>query len=145
MDQVYCFHGVEQRAKFGVDVDENGLEICRRCRRPVLESIMAAAAHDNVPQVLIATVPEISGCRIAGYRGLVSATVADRVAPSPGRAGNALTEALDEVRRQAATLGANAVVGLQLQAAAPGDTAVVMLMGTAVVVEALTPREGATP
>lgn len=136
MDQVYCFHGPEQRAKFGVDVDANGLEVCRRCRRPVLESIVAAAAREDVPPVLVATVPEIAGCRIGGYRGLVSTTVVDRPTATPGRSGNALADALDDVRRQAGALGANAVVGLQMQVASPGDAAVVMLMGTAVVVEA---------
>jgi uncharacterized protein YbjQ (UPF0145 family) len=141
MDQVYCFHEEDQRAKFGVDIDGNGLQICRRCRRPVLESIMVAAARDDVPQVLLATVPEIAGLRIGGYRGLVSATVAERATATPGQSGNVLADALDEVRRQAGTLGANAIVGLQMQAAAPGSAAVVMLMGTAVIVEAPAPHD----
>ena len=137
MDQVYCFHGPAQRAKFGVDVDENGVETCQRCRRPVKESVMRAGVQAETPDLLIATVATLPGHRIVAYRGLVTAHATDQ-----GRAvgllpGGSWHTALDEIRRQAIACGANAVVGLQLQTGSGprGEATVVFLMGTAVVAE----------
>ena len=141
MDETYCFHGPSQRAKFGVDVGDDGIETCRRCRRPVRESVTRMASHAESPLVVVTTVANVPGCRVVAYRGVVAASAADHGRPQGHGPGSAWDAVMDDLRGQAAALGGNAVVGLQFHvaSAAGGDT--VHAAGTAVVAAPL----GAVP
>src|SRR5262245_47728409 len=49
MSDEFCNHGLLQLSKYGVDVDERGVETCRRCGRPTRDSYLSATAVDEGP------------------------------------------------------------------------------------------------
>lgn len=95
-------------------------------------------------EVKISTTDEIFGYRITKFVGPVS-EIAGASGTTAGRKGShALWKAMDGLSKQASSIGANAIVGLQGSAFGAGggitnmlggDAVGVLLIGTAVVVE----------
>ena len=49
MSDEYCNHGLIQLSKFGVDVDQRGVETCRGCGLPTWDSTRKARAAELPP------------------------------------------------------------------------------------------------
>jgi hypothetical protein len=73
-----CSHGLIQRDRLGVDVDERGIETCRGCGKPIWESAMKANASVEADRSLHGTTAATEGdppkrsaasTPAAGYQG----------------------------------------------------------------------------
>jgi uncharacterized protein YbjQ (UPF0145 family) len=100
------------------------------------------------------TLSEIPGFQITKVLGLVTELASASGFTAETKGANALDAALTELGRSAALVGANAVVGFQASAfgarggitsAFGGDAVGILLVGTAVVVEATSGAEAPPP
>ena len=138
----FCSHGLVQRAKLGTDLDAAGREICRGCGLPTMETVIAVGGVDvrRAADVILTTLPTVPGREIAEVLCLIDGTGHPAMAPlstTADRGSRAIDEARDELRRSAAQLRADAVVGIVMSSYSGGARSVnqavgVNLLGTAV-------------
>lgn len=135
--------------KCGVELPENA-KFCSRCGA----SIGAGASLPATPKFLMVTTPTIAGYRIKKILGVVTgltprtrglggkfvagieSMLGGEVTAFTSELEKARVEALDRVKRSAQELGANAIIGLDLETSDIFQgTMVISATGTAVVVE----------
>lgn len=138
----FCSHGLVQRTKLGTDVDARGLETCRGCGLPTMESAIAVGGVPirRADDVILTTLQAVPGRAIAEVIGLVHGTGHPAMAPlstTADRGARAIDEARDELREAASRMHADAVVGIVMSSYSGGARSVnqavgVNLLGTAV-------------
>jgi uncharacterized protein YbjQ (UPF0145 family) len=134
-----CNCGPSKRSKLGTAVGPSGVKRCRACGRPV-----EVDPGDAVPPDRMSTLAEIPGHRVVRTLGVVS-ELSSASGFTAGLKGNmALGSAMIRLRRSAAALGGNAIVGLNanvfgaaggITSVLGGDAVGVLLIGTAVLIE----------
>jgi uncharacterized protein YbjQ (UPF0145 family) len=137
------FYGMEETVTFADagtarDFDETLGE------RNVDAEHVSATAAEAIPPARVATLHQLPGYRIVSVRGPVSELSATSGLTATMKGTSALESAMSQLRRTAAAMQANAIVGLTssvfgaaggITSAFGGDAVGVLLIGTAVVVE----------
>lgn len=149
MDVRICSCGLIKQSKAGVTVTDSGSRICNNCGRPAdVADLMDAevlAGILPIPASRITTLHELPGCRVTAVLGVVSELTSASGWTAASKGNSALSSAMQGLNRTAKAMGANAVVGLSattfgahggITAGFGGDAVGVLLLGTAVVVEA---------
>jgi uncharacterized protein YbjQ (UPF0145 family) len=149
MSSVICTCGLLKVKKVGTRAVE-GVEVCNNCKRP-LEFTPGMTTKASLGQNMVTTLECLPGYRIARSLGVVTELGATSGFTATSKGNAALDFAMSNLRESAARLGANAIVFLKgspfgaaggITSAFGGDAVGVLLMGDAVVVEALNTREG---
>ncbi len=141
-----CTCGLIKQSRAGTTVDEHGVERCNVCRKPVeMDPRVIESSSSAVAPRMVTTLAEIPGHRIVQSHGVVTELAATSGFTATSKGTIAMDIAMENLRRSAARSAANAIVGLHSSAfgaaggitsAFGGDAVGVLLVGTAVTVEA---------
>jgi uncharacterized protein YbjQ (UPF0145 family) len=149
-----CNCGLNERKKQGTFFQDD-VEYCGKCRRPLLlgsDAIArAAATRTALATMQVTTLQTLPGFRITAVRDVVSVLSGSSGFTATTKGNDALAIAMKGLRQAAADIGGNAIVGLTgstfgagggVTSVFGGDAVGVLLMGTAVTVEPVTPPAG---
>ena len=143
-----CGCGLIRQSKAGTSVDGGGVERCNNCLKPVSlpEAVRVGPADRSaVSPDMMTTLAGVPGHRVVRSHGVVTELAATSGFTATAKGNDALDTAMENLRRSAARLNANAIVGLHssvfgaaggITSAFGGDAVGVLLTGTAVTVEA---------
>jgi uncharacterized protein YbjQ (UPF0145 family) len=139
-----CNCGLIKQNKVGTNID-GGVERCNACDLPIFLTVDAGAAQARgVLRDHVTTLQTLPGYRIVRVLGVVSELSATSGLTATVKGTNALDNSMAMLRRSAAELRANAIVGLTsssfgaaggITSVLGGDAVGVLLIGTAAVVE----------
>lgn len=138
-----CGCGLLKVKKFGT-LEVDGVATCRTCGLPL--KFGNGSGSNRVAVEMITTLDEVPGFRILRTCGVVTELTSHSGWTATTKGNVALDQAMESLRRSAALLSANAVVGLRssvfgagggITGALGGDAVGVLLMGDAVVVVAV--------
>ena len=139
-----CNCGLIKQSKAGTSLDEHGVERCNKCLMPVSYSARPASSSE-ISREMVTTLSVVPGHRVVRSHGVVTELAATAGFTATSKGNFALDTAMENLRRSAFKLTANAIVGLHVAAfgaaggitsAFGGDAVGVLLAGTAVTVEA---------
>ncbi|MDQ1250073.1 MAG: hypothetical protein QG597_4451 [Actinomycetota bacterium] len=149
-----CGCGLVKQSRAGTSINE-GVETCNNCGKPIHNvGPLAPLARPPVDVARVTTLAALPGHRILAAHGTVSMLSGSSGLTATTKGNEALSGAMTGLRWAASEMGGNAIVGLQcssfgaaggITSAFGGDAVGVLLLGTAVTVEADTHSSDASP
>lgn len=140
-----CQCGLVKRSKAGITISGDK-EVCNSCGLPVTPDGSSYVDNPTIALANVTTLQGIPGFRITRVLGVVTELAATSGFTANAKGNSALDSGMTALRHNAKTMGANSIVGLTsstfsagggITSAFGGDAVGVLLMGTAVIVEAL--------
>lgn len=142
---VICSCGLIKQARVGTHVVE-GVPLCNACGLPItIGDAARAPVKVSIRPDMMTTLASLPGYRTVEVLGVVTELSATSGLTATMKGTSALTAAMAALRDSAAAMGATAILGLTacafgaaggITSAFGGDAVGVLLMGTAVMVEA---------
>jgi len=114
-----CSCGLIKQDKAGTRPDERGVERCNACFKPVsFEAARRAgpATSSSVSPDMMTTLAMVPGHRVTRSHGVVTELAATSGFTATAKGNVALDTAMENLRRSAGRLNANAIVGLHSSA-----------------------------